>query len=900
MQHNRSSKILVLTGLLAILTAGASAAAPSISVTQADKVIWAHQGKDTSVSGSYECSSGGATLKYTTADGVTFSQDYQNNTGEFSRTFDLATLRDTYGYGLYDIDLTCGDSSTDSTSFNVKHFTVSKKSPTGKITAYRGNSFTLTLTGAINSNPVKLGESNTDLRAELIDGPSVTASFAGNNDNDTLVDVSIPESTSPGEYTLVLRTEYQKEGGIQKQVNAKVEVRPTWETKILETTEEDGQLTFQELSDWNARVQVNESGEPFNGPLRSEDFYVTIRDADENNSVVGSFSQREFIDSTWQGAGKYDIQFSTIPNLPLGRYNFEIGVDKTSNGVPVTDLTVSRYILFSGQITDSAGKPVNGEIFVEKEGFQRRVKVQNGKYSDNVLPGNYNFTLNLPEAQLSLQGVSLKSSENTVQDGKAVGTIRYDDIPLNTVSDELEGVTVANAVAVWFGYPFENGKMTLQYDTTKVNPSNLRVYECVGWNLNGVSCYQGASWEEVGVKRSWIHPTVGTVTFPVTPYNVTGTNQLLNGYMVVKNTPMNLQYLEFQDSDLRVPKGGDLTLNGKVVTPSGEGIRGAQISVKFVDTSTGSVVGGTTSARSGQNGVFSVTKAVPNENGNYQVIIEGEKKPYTGFSQKIQQTFETFTQKQITLTGPDTATFYVGADSSTEFTISNSGQAPLNDVKISVRNLNNNWYSFKKSSWNRLQPGDTVRAVMVTNVPKSQCPSGTCQDYQQMTVEVTSRFNGARGPEDASQVTAQISRNAPDQVNSSSQDSKDGGGLSAPSLPNTGEFLERQGSVNIALGLIIVFTLVLATAIKKKNSSSDDRSRPVSSGGEMRKAKPNVSGSPSSNGESGSEDVEESGEEDSEEGDEDEGEEESFECSVCGEEFDTESARDLHEQAIHD
>jgi hypothetical protein len=165
----------------------------------------------------------------------------------------------------------------------------------------------------------------------------------------------------------------------------------------------------------------------------------------------------------------------------------------------------------------------------------------------------------------------------------------------------------------------------------------------------------------------------------------------------------------------------------------------------------------------------------------------------------------------------------------------------------------------------------------------------------------------------------------------------------------TGEFLASQSSLNIALGLIMVFTMALAGAIKKKKkddtSGGRGGSRSVSRNGGGRGAggagrqvniqRPKVA--PSSEepqvmspdddideiaeamtekDEQGAIDtdnvdeveishqepeVETPGEEGNEEM-EDEDDEESegdFKCDTCGENFDTESGLKLHREALH-
>ncbi|MFB6241385.1 MAG: DUF2341 domain-containing protein [Candidatus Nanosalina sp.] len=225
----------------------------------------------------------------------------------------------------------------------------------------------------------------------------------------------------------------------------------------------------------------------------------------------------------------------------------------------------------------------------------------------------------------------------------------------------------------------------------------------------------------------------------------------------------------------------------------------------------------------------------------------------------------------------------------------------LKDVRASIANLDSKYYSFRKREWSELQPGDTVRLVVEFDLPAEFC-SDSCQKYRTLTVDVTSSADGQRF-QDAARVTGQISKSSPPkQV---SVDNATGKSESfSVDLPDTGKFLERQGSLNIALGLIMVFILVLATAVKKRRGKG--RGARVGSSrkgksGEMRKQKPNIVGGQDD------EDGGQSGKEDQQEGsDEEDGQDEeaadgdgSFECSVCGEEFDTESGRDLHEEAIH-
>lgn len=788
--------------------------------------------------------------------------------------------------GEYTVSESC---SSDTSNVILDSVTVDRTDPANTVEAYKGKQFDVEYQGSLQVR--SFNPDNLELDASFLSGTDLIETEIGTNSNSKTIDIRIPNDLKTDTYYLKTLFDYSEvqDEEVDNTGTLAVNVRPTWESETQNMTPEDGKISYQELGDLSVDTRITEKGEPSN-TLEPSDFYLKVE-----NHQSGEVSDRlDVLEANrLPSEGEYRISLESIPQLSLGRYNFILGLDK-DDGKVVENITVSKYILFSGSMTDSAGSPVNGEIFIEKEGFERRVNVDNsGVFSGNVLPGRYNFTLQFPEAELLLEGVKLDSSEEQVNDGKAVGNIRYDDVTIGSVGDSLEGVTVSNALAVWFGYPFQDGRMTMQYDTTKVNPDNLKVYECVGWNIESVNCYDNSEWEEVDVKRSWIHPTVGTVSFPVTPYNVTGSSQLLNGYMVVRNTPLKLDYIEFDDDDMRVKKGGSLGITGEITTPSGESVGDVPVEAEFIDNS-GETVGSASLTRTASNGVFSFGKSVPQEEGAYRVKISAEKKPYSGISSVIDRSFDTFTQKDISIQADDTTSFYVGEKASTDFTIINSGQASLEDVKVSINGFSQDWYSFKKREWSSLDQGETVKAVMDTELPNDYCED-SCQDYRSIEVEVSASSDGNK-INDISPFQAQIRKDSPENQSSEQKESSENDSSSF-SVPSTGEFFERQGSVNVALGMITLFVLILAMAVKKKNDDGDRSGRSMMSGSTGQASMGGRSSVPETNVKSTEQEEEEDDQE--EELSTADEEEDEFECGTCGERFDTESARDLHEQAMH-
>ncbi|PSH02309.1 MAG: hypothetical protein BRC26_01215 [Nanohaloarchaea archaeon QH_8_44_6] len=154
---------------------------------------------------------------------------------------------------------------------------------------------------------------------------------------------------------------------------------------------------------------------------------------------------------------------------------------------------------------------------------------------------------------------------------------------------------------------------------------------------------------------------------------------------------------------------------------------------------------------------------------------------------------------------------------------------------------------------------------------------------------------------------------------------------SIPGADATGEFLARQSSLNIALGLIMVFVLSLAGAVKKKKDQEAGNSRsggfsptgasasPTSRGSRSSSSssrpsvtKPDVSVSDGADqksveegdketaqNSSGNLDNESKGQQDNGSSEQEGADSGSHNCSVCGEGFETPSGKKLHEKAVH-
>lgn len=903
---SRTAKLLPLAALLFMASAGSAA---NLTVQPEDEDIWMNN-QDTTINGEYECRAPNDNrLSLFDPEGAKYNIGAPNEEGEFS--FDLSEIRISE-YGEYQLVLDCkrpnatsqNQFRTETRSVYVKRLFFQRLEPTEDFSLYSGESFSVKFNASNGRQDLDISRS--DFEVKFLDGKTLDKGPTATTSGGVSFQVTVPGSTSPGRKALVSRVEYKSDSGEvvnARTVNAgklRVTVKRPWKGELLNRTPRSGSITYSELSQnvrsMSVRTKITKRGTPVN-TLSSDDFFVTVRD--ENGNVVGERRNRWLRSEPGEGEGVYNLELKSLPNLDFGKYTFDVGVDQT--GKPITNFTVYNYITLGGRMTDASGKPVQANIVAERDGLSYQFMSRPaGEYEGKLLPGTYNFTIDFPQATLSVTGVELTGDEK--------GTIRFDDIPLNDVERQSEGVKVLNAVSVVFGYPFKDASLSVNYDPSQVNFQNVRVFECANWNFRARNCFN--EFESLDIQPGQVSPTSGLVSFPMTVVNVSDTKSILmNSYLVVRNTEMELESVDI-GSD-RVPVGDEFSVSGRVETPSGDAVTGADITVSLL--SGGEIVRNVTTQTAG-GGSFGTQVAAPDSKGIYRLRVTGSKKPFTGFSTEIQGDVETFIQREISVQAPETIELFPGETTETSITVLNSGQAPLEDVAMRIDGLRDTWYTFRNSEWTTLSPGESQEATLRIQLPGDYCEE-RCKEYPKFRVEGVGSSDGNK-INDIVPVQSVVTKEQEQGSNSTRQQSQREqderaarGSNGLPGATAVGEFLATQSSLNVALGLMIVFTLALAGAVKHKKTDSGGRDRggrmqggsggaagaagAASGGSRPQVSKPDVNTPEQHDEESG-----EQPEDNAEEADSS-GEGAEFKCSICGEEFETDSARELHENAVH-
>jgi hypothetical protein len=895
----KSRKKALKTLLILTITLSLTATATSQAIEENE--IWVHENTDSTITQASSCEEDEGRIQL----------EHENK--EFSKNvtdgFNFTESFEDEPYGKYNASLFCSGNFNESNTFKLKKFRLSNP-VLNSDSKYRGDKFEVKTDVDVAGGKLK---GNIEFKLSMLgaDFTSLSADTTKNGKTYNLISKipEDPEEVNTGEKVLEINATYYS--GSDKQVQDKIDVEKTlsvedpWKnTKILSRTPEKDIISYKSLDEFNQNVTVRYRGNEGVRGLVSNDFFLTVED--ENGTVLNGLEEERMINSQVisQQKGKYRLTLNSIPQIDVGEYNFKIGVEKDDGKKHVfSELGVHRYLTFSGTVKDSKGKPVSVNIDAVRDRKSPGIKTSGGSYTAQLLPGKYNMTVDLPDLSIEFRGV--KISKETVDFRNGVQPIKYDAIKSKQLEGEVQGTTVNNAASVKFGIPFEKSRVIMGYDGSQLSYENVKVMQCSDWSGN--KCF--GEWGTTNSEETMVD--LGQVSFPATPLkNDRDDNVLRNAFMVIKNTELLPKQLQLTED--RVARGSKVPVQGRIETPSGNKV--SDVDVKISVLKQGSYVNNETVTTS-SSGTFQANMKVPEESTTYSVEVRAEKPPFQGFQKTDLGTFDVYVPREIKLSPPDKIEFSPGTTSKMTFDVINGGQADAKNVKLRVKNLKNTWYDFAQQEWDKLKPGEQRQAVMTVEIPEDYC-SDECTEYPKFNVEVVASSDG-EPLKTVETVQAVVNKDNGSTQQTGSNSASKGMGVDTPNVMRaTGDFLKRQSSLNIALGLVLIFLITLAGAVKHKQSSTTRGGR----GRGQNRGRRGGSGRPQISNESGSQpasnnkvlevspketveknpDSSQTEEKSHEETREiKESEDDGIRCGKCGEEFDTESALDIHKQAIH-
>ncbi|MFB6245374.1 MAG: hypothetical protein ABEJ03_03425 [Candidatus Nanohaloarchaea archaeon] len=916
---------------LAFLTGGVAAA--EVDIDDGDGRIWLDSDSDSRLNADLTCGSGNDALN------MTLRQD-----GDVEETFNSSEV-DGYdmsgsSVGEYNLTGRCNASTGFKTAyqtFNVYELVVEEFKPfstgTSSFVARRGQrigeSSDRKLTGqkqlelkfdvrGDSSNEVldpeefdfqvsMQGEGELDLgrhyEVEEAGGDGYTATLfprvpsgASWYHHSLTVDVMVPEPEAGGEFPVT--AESDDYGG-------SIYLSPVKITSV----EPSRDIVVGELDELGFTVKVADG---YQRELSDDKFALEVEGRSNDIKALDVVSTEK--------SNTYDLRLEKIPQAPDGSESFRVWLKfkdreyTEESGYRLFQYNVARKVAFRGTVQNTRRTPILTSFRALSSGSSvRKFSTVSGEYSERFDTGTYDFEVKFrpggegSEAKggLDLQGVELKKGND--------GQVKF-EYSSQPKSVDVPGVTPVDMMSVTFGYPFKGEGSTawMRFDPSGVDPTEVSVFECRKWNFFGQNCISG--WEKVKDEAVSVVPTLWKVRFPVEPletkYFEKRKKILMSAYVIGTKSSLGLDgALRLKGtSGGRIGSGKKLTVSGDLVS-GGSPVSDADLNVTLRED--GDVVK-TFTGTSGTDGSFSVSGNVPEEPGNYTLVLRASREPYDSLKKEKPAPIWVYESQGLAVKPETTGNIpiYRGDTSKTTISLENIGDTTLEDVSISTESsdgIKPDHFSFSTKSIGRMEPGESRDIGVKFSVPED-C-SG-CSSFPQIVVSVTGE--GPKGDIERSVrlnmvVEEKDQESQGTEGNSSTvEEASDGGSsplvgksfVSAPELGDfnpTGKFLASQSTLNIALGLVMVFMMVLAGAVKNKGGSGSrsgrsGRSPRTVSGGSGSMSRPDFSGQESG----GSRGEAETGSDDPEDGSTPPNV-----CDECGEEFDTESAVDMHREVAH-
>lgn len=657
-----------------------------------------------------------------------------------------------------------------------------------------------------------------------------------------------------------------------------------------------------------------------------------------------------------ENSRKYVLDLSNTPQGYPSEDDFRMKVlfndpkKLSSNGkkIEIASYRVTEDVIFKGYVKDANGNPVNSQFKIFRDNRLSIVETQeNGFYYRKLAPGNRTFEMSFSQggeekAKFSLSDVKLQK--------QFPSKVRF-DYTSNPQNLDISAARPINRMATVFGVPFskESNTVEMTFTSSSVNFQETSVYECRDWMFerDPPKCNPEYGWEKIPeseVTRISV-PFEQKVVFPVTPktvpyYNSTE-NILTSAYVIATTSGLRLngepQVQGTENS--RIKSGGDIKFNGMVVAGESEQVGNADVEVTMLNN--GQEIT-SFQATTSSDGTFSASGEVPKAPENYTVEVEASKQPYETFKTDLSGKIWVYRKEELSISPVDRQPEISLDGGRVPVELENTGQTNIENIQVSPssQDLPPEFFNLSRSTVSGLSPGETEEIELIFDFPDDY---STNDYYPEIDIEVEAdgekgslRISDTVNPVLSRSTTNTGTEKDDEQKNSSVKST--GSFFSAPSISSpslssvpgadaTGEFLASQSTLNIALGLVMIFLMVLAGAMKsKKNGDRSGRNvitQQVNGAAQSPGARPNIQPPKVSPVSEGSEDeVDEDGSEDDTDEDSDEsekqgqvekmagriGEEESggsdsgeteVKCDICGEGFDTEAAVKMHKKTAH-
>lgn len=971
-RYSKTSKFLVLAGTLSLLFASVSAAGLDVQ----DGYVWLNDLDNREEIRIDEPNSSDMTVELEN-ENVNFQSPIINST-QFRDRYDNGDISD---LGDYTVVLRDGDGDEiDRKEIKIRElrFDITRNG-TGfvneKLGAGETNPLELSvgIRGAspretVEKESIDIGNFNIDNRKASIVSESDVDTKQDQQDVDVTIYPEISEKPVEGErFRLVFS--YSFDGSSLSVENFFYPKINTWKAQPVESPPHN--LDYSDIESFSYTVDIYENGNDVSPDLYEENFDLDIRELGGSNfepdNQDGSWLSVTRIDG---GDADYLLELDRIPQLETGTYEFETYLENEGERTKIDTVRVSNLLKLSGRVMDSQNRGVKTSMTLNRD--NRVIPIEtggNGQYYKEIeVPGGDNlydsvgmsfFDLgqSTSDADVNVNDVNFEAGENeNLAGGQESIKFQYWQDP----EVEEDAIDPINMMAVKFAYPIaEDGHSAkMKFNPSGIDVNDLNVYECSNWNFLGTECL--GDWNKIS--NNDVSITYGNfkANFPIdNPYQASDSsnetkNILMNAYLVGTSADliMNGRPSVSGTNNGRIETGGEVDISGVISSENDNAVEGAEVDLSFYKGS--EEVHSFDKTETDASGRFSIKGNAPSEPGNYSLKVEASADNYDSLERKFDNRFETFIAEGIDLKSDalgrdETFEVTLGENVSTTLTVKNTGQTEMQDVDLTFSGMGTDFYSVSDSRFSSIQSGESRDVEVTFSLPESY----GIDNYPALDIQVSAENDEGKEFKDDDSIQTQLTyssstQNSENETADRQSEDPDGADESSSSfspseaVEMTGDFIESQSSLNIALGMILVFLMVIAGAVSKKKDQADDRrgrpqvQNPINSSGDGSGNVKDLTGNDGGNNESqNNEDRQEDQEVDSEDDEVDsqideiagafeegedgnvqeeqpdeedeetiaeelkEEEDSHFACEVCGEKFDSESGRSLHEDVMH-
>lgn len=519
--------------------------------------------------------------------------------------------------------------------------------------------------------------------------------------------------------------------------------------------------------------------------LGTEDLYDLEFDVDLDGS-------HEYIDGSevscsMSGTGLYRCVLPvSVPDKSAGSYELEIEGTYLSYYDSI-EKEIYFTIPFEGELMYASGQIVNADIELQDmdtgKWYKTSVNSGTGKYSLDLLPGNYKLKMTCPQIEkIEIDGVSIGEGDEMITSN---GPLSVDSFP---GGESISGISSVKVVVFQFALEFDDAEIWMKYSDVDVPGSeeDMELYSCHDWNYGKRKC--NGDWESESFN---INMVTNIIHFNVTEFSA---------FILGNKKSMGMEIT--MDNDVYYSREY-ITFTGNVIDNEARAVENAKISYKIRDTS---LSGSTYTDERGH--FIAADLLAPSDEGTYVMEVTVEKIPYKEFTTthpiKIRKKVE------FGLIVPEEVSVNLDQSEQTTLKVVNTGQIDLGSISISARGISTEWYNIVPMTINNLTAGEEKTVTMNFKVPSEYCEE-KCQIYH--FVDITAKSDN--GMEQMKSFTFQIKEGTEQEETSE--------GFSLPSFP-TGNFVESISNPYVGVVIFIVVVFAFIFLMKRKDSGFGNKS----------------------------------------------------------------------------